>query len=432
MPYSLLPDSLFQLDRWCEVEAGRWSFHDHITLGELRGVLKIVERLAANVGAHGKVHFHCKTTKFVLQQCQRVAQQVGQLCFCCGRKHHYVLRLHYGSFCRGLNLNGCPRMRFHGGSDDGDMNTTVFPSYLDVHHAQSVNPSTLLKYKTSLTVFVKYLVSVGRNPGTVEELDACVVDYRQTGSLTRAKLEGLIAALEFFLPQSRGGYAWAKRVAKGLAIVQPVKHTCPLTLAPGKLIAVTLCGQGFPRLGAGLLVQILTGLRPGELLQLRREHVLLPTSKVSRFLFRLGAKRGTKLKREQATWLDKDRDVAVSTILHRWIDSTSAGALLVDCSYDEYRKQFQVVSKQLGLPFVFTPHSPRAGFASEAISLGEDPGSVRLRGRWQSETSFRIYVDVISAAMVDVLDSLCTFRPMLAVSEAVLLDVFVPKVFSHA
>ena len=126
-------------------------------------------------------------------------------------------------------------MRFHGGSDDGDMNTTVFPSYLDVHHAQSVNPSTLLKYKTSLTVFVKYLVSVGRNPGTVEELDACVVDYKQTGSLTRAKLEGLIAALEFFLPQGRGGYAWAKRVAKGLAIVQPVKHTCPLTLAPDNL-----------------------------------------------------------------------------------------------------------------------------------------------------------------------------------------------------
>ena len=45
VPYSLLP------------EAGRWSFHDHITLGELRGVLKIVERLAANVGAHGKVYF---------------------------------------------------------------------------------------------------------------------------------------------------------------------------------------------------------------------------------------------------------------------------------------------------------------------------------------------------------------------------------------
>ena len=307
----------------------------------------------------------------------------------------------------------------------------VFPSYLDEHHAQSVNPSTLLRYKTSLTVFVKYLVSVGRNPGSIEELDACVVDYKQSGSLTRAKLEGLIAALEFFLPQSRGGYAWAKRVAKGLAIVQPVKHTCPLTLAPGKLIAINLCKQGYPRLGAGLLVQILTGLRPGELLQLRREHVLLPTSKVSRFLFRLGAKRGTKLKREQATWLDKDRDVAVSTILHRWLEATSSGTLLVDCSYDDYRRQLQSVSKQLGLPFVFTPHSPRAGFASEAISLGEDPNSVRLRGRWQSETSFRIYVDVISAAMVDVLDSLCKFRPMLAESDAHLLDFFGSEVFSH-
>ena len=179
-------------------------------------------------------------------------------------------------------------------------------------------------------------------------------------------------------------------------------------------------------------MQILTGLRPGELLQLRREHVLLPTSKVSRFLFRLGAKRGTKLKREQATWLDKDRDVAVSTILHRWLEATSSGTLLVDCSYDDYRRQLQSVSKQLGLPFVFTPHSPRAGFASEAISLGEDPNSVRLRGRWQSETSFRIYVDVISAAiMVDVLDSLCKFRPMLAESDAHLLDFFGSEVFSH-
>ena len=39
----------------------------------------------------------------------------------------------------------------------------------------------------------------------------------------------------------------------------------------------------------------------------------------------------------------------------RWIDSTSAGALLVDCSYDEYGKQLQVVSKQLGLPLLFLP-----------------------------------------------------------------------------
>lgn len=159
--------------------------------------------------------------------------------------------------------------------------------------------------------------------------------------------------------------------------------------------------------------------------------MLLPTSKASRFLFRLGAKRGTKLEREQATWLDKDRDVAVSTILHRWLESTSSGTLLVDCSSDEYRRQLQSVSKQLGLPFVFTPHSPRAGFASEAISLGEDPNSDRLRGRWQSETSFRIYVDVISAAMVDVLDSLCKFRPMLAASETHLLDFFGPEVFRH-
>ena len=90
-------------------------------------------------------------------------------------------------------------------------------------------------------------MSVGRNSGTVEELDACVVDHKQTDSLTRAKLEGLISALEFFLPQNRGGYAWTKRVAKGLAIVQPVKHTCPLTLTPGSRVV----GSDLDRAQAG-------------------------------------------------------------------------------------------------------------------------------------------------------------------------------------
>ena len=50
--------------------------------------------------------------------------------------------------------------------------------------------------------------------------------------------------------------------------------------------------------------------------------------------------------------------------------------------------------------FGWTPHSGRAGFASESIALGRGLTETKKAGRWLSDTSFRIYVDIIGASRI--------------------------------
>ena len=46
----------------------------------------------------------------------------------------------------------------------------------------------------------------------------------------------------------------------------------------------------------------------------------------------------------------------------------------------------------------YTPHSARAGFATESIAEGRDFVSVRESGRWLNDTSLRVYLDLVGAA----------------------------------
>ena len=57
VPFSLLPTEFFEKDRWIPVSRGRWRFGDHITIGESRTVLKLMQRLASWPGLHGKAYF---------------------------------------------------------------------------------------------------------------------------------------------------------------------------------------------------------------------------------------------------------------------------------------------------------------------------------------------------------------------------------------
>ena len=50
----------------------------------------------------------------------------------------------------------------------------------------------------------------------------------------------------------------------------------------------------------------------------------------------------------------------------------------------------------------WTPHSARAGFASEAIARGTPFNEVREQGRWRADSSLRTYIDIVSAAQISV------------------------------
>ena len=64
-------------------------------------------------------------------------------------------------------------------------------------------------------------------------------------------------------------------------------------------------------------------------------------------------------------------------------------------TYENYRRLLIAAQAKLGLQQLgFSPHSPRAGFATEAIADGADFVSVREAGRWLADSSLRTYVDL--------------------------------------
>ena len=61
---------------------------------------------------------------------------------------------------------------------------------------------------------------------------------------------------------------------------------------------------------------------------------------------------------------------------------------------------FNVSYAQYRVEKLFTPHSPRAGFATEEYSRDCGVADIRQRGRWASEKSFNTYLDMVFASQV--------------------------------
>ena len=185
-----------------------------------------------------------------------------------------------------------------------------------------------------------------------------------------------------------------------------MRHTVPLGKGVAKLIMVHFASWGFLRLGIGVILQTETGLRPSELLRLRPEDFLFPEEEGSNLRVRplrigLGIRGGTKVKRAQFVLLDKRcwRLVRVLRVLKL---STPQGLLVFPESYSTFRLLLRRVEAQLGLSVGWTPHSGRAGYASDSRAEGVPFEEVREQGRWQSDSSLRRYLDIVGASSIGV------------------------------
>eukprot|EP00974_Lingulodinium_polyedra_P004894 459583-Lingulodinium_polyedra.AAC.1 len=55
VPRTQLPDRLFDAERWCPLDKGKWASEDHINLGECRTVVRVARRLASQACWHRHV-----------------------------------------------------------------------------------------------------------------------------------------------------------------------------------------------------------------------------------------------------------------------------------------------------------------------------------------------------------------------------------------
>ena len=269
----------------------------------------------------------------------------------------------------------------------------------DLRHR--VKEDTFLKYKNAVDAFTAYLSQqydlILQSP---EDLDHLLLEYRTEIDLTRSQHITLVAALEFFLPHVKGKLVLNREALKGRANAEPTKHTVPLTEECLRLFAAMHCSSGDWRVGAAMVIQHSTGLRPSELLALQSQHCFVPHDGSSSITLRLGATVSTKVKREQFVLVHPERQRLAFLLVRKLVNLTKVDGRLFPFSYSTYNASFKEAEKYYGLALGTTAHSPRSGFATTAILKGESFRDTQARGRWLCESSFLTYIDVAAATHI--------------------------------
>lgn len=144
--------------------------------------------------------------------------------------------------------------------------------------------------------------------------------------LTKAQLAGLLATVELAMPGVRD------RETKDWETVHVANHHLPLPFTIAVLVAHGMAVLTQAWLGTGVLVQQVSGLRPGEMLGLKPEGVLLPREMFfgnsGAAVTNFGVKQGTKAKHEQAMLAQPDEHPIAMQCLAALTTSTPQGNYL--------------------------------------------------------------------------------------------------------
>ena len=273
------------------------------------------------------------------------------------------------------------------------------------------------QYQRSVARFIDYLDEVGIAPNGAEEWDDMLVEYKNDRALTKGQFASTISGVEFFFPRYKP-LKWSHRVSDAMAIEAEVEHTMPMLPNAANLIASRMALKGYATVGAMLVLAVTVALRPSDAYRkLKPKHVHIPSDPTKPAVIRLGAKTGTKVKREQFAMIDQQEHAEVILMLKRWISVTPPDAYLCDVGYDKVNALLKEVCRELGLNFSFTPHSPRAGFATNGVIQGKTTETIMTEGRWASRGSFVRYLDVIVAAQVQTQLELSAFESDMSLAQ---------------
>jgi len=261
-----------------------------------------------------------------------------------------------------------------------------------------LKPATRAAYVKELVAFHRWLERVHLEPRFPSELDAAVNRYLSEVPGPPSRAERLLAALEKAFPQVKGKLAWSTSVFIQLKKTIAVAHTLPMPYEVALMLAYQMAVSGWARVGGVLLLQWLYGLRPSEALGLSANDLVPASSSYLGFLrpacLLLAPKRGTKSGRPQHAQGCKEFIGWADTLIAAFKATTPAGTKLcavIDTA--QYQRLINRAAAALRLRGRYSPHSPRAGWASSMRLWGLPFSELQERGRWASASSLRIYLD---------------------------------------
>ena len=136
---------------------------------------------------------------------------------------------------------------------------------------------------------------------------------------------------------------------------------------------------------------------------LQREDITPPRANLhgGNAVIALGRLRGTKAGRPQFVVVRANEDPVGIAIVVAFASTTRPGCRLTSLSYIDYSKLIARTCRELNIGDLgFTPHSPRAGWATTLRLDGMGFQEIQERGRWTNPSSLRIYLDAVAASTV--------------------------------
>ena len=287
-------------------------------------------------------------------------------------------------------------------------NSLITTRRLDAHSALRVTPTTLQRYRAQAQRFSEWSLARGFSPSTACEWDSLLLEFKNSQKyLRKHDFSTLLAAVEFFFSEAKGALPRSHASLKGWEISYSTRHTVPMGRAIATLFSSYMASRGNPRLGIALYLQVRKGLRPGELFDIRRSDVVLPsdinsTDSPGSCIIGLGIRASTKAKRPQSVIVFPYEFPQLMEVLNRICTVTAPNAKLFPYTIEQYRKEIHDIQDLLNIDFGFSAHSPRAGFASEGRARGLSFTELREQGRWVADSSLRVYIDTVAASHISI------------------------------
>jgi integrase len=269
--------------------------------------------------------------------------------------------------------------------------------------------------------------SLDRRSG-IRYLDSCVCRYlasvyQQGGGRRRQLAVATVYGLYHHYPRIRGQLAASEQLLHGWGRLRPPLSHPPITWPLVTLIAVTMALNGYGDGALATLVAFDGLLRVSEMANLCIRDVSPPTDpRRGRSAVAAGALpsptlpsghvilrfASTKTGSNQSVWLTNP---AVEQLLLLHVQGRDPEARVFQLATPShrtnpttaYRHALRVVCNGLGLgSHRFTPHSLRHGGATHALlHLGQSIETIMQRGRWQSNSSCRVYLQAGRARLLD-------------------------------
>ena len=260
-----------------------------------------------------------------------------------------------------------------------------------------LQPVTIASYTKALKEFELFLRLRPQRPRYGWEYDEALVGFWSLqGKDHPAYLERLLAAVMRTRPVLRGRLPWTHALLQQCRLNRPPKRTTPMPQYVMMTIAARMSLHAYGRTGGVLLLQWGFGLRPSEALGPTRES-LIPASDTGTAEPVLLLKGRTKAGRPQCAVGFSKHITWLNSVVAYFLRTTPPSRPLSGTgTLDQYASILRRACSDLGIVGDYTPHSPRAGWASFLRMRNVDFTELQERGRWASPASLRIYLDIIN------------------------------------